>query len=748
MNNIHPSLLNTVFTNINTHIEKTFPENRLFRWDSLSRFFRKALSQQMLTSMQNASIQLFNKNIWLIGEQEDKKVRSSLIKACCQVAVFSVSPLQPNTDAHTLTLWHKALAKRVDRLPDCALKNKVKILIRELELPFLRIETASRLVQNPCTRSFKPIALQCSQKARAFQSVQSLKQNWAQVVASTTSPLTKDKAVILPEIGVVVRARPAHNQDIEALTEKLMGISLSDACIPAWKPAEADEPLILKTLFPGIENKKISVSNYEGFVTFFDISHIPALQEHIIRKLDFEAQKSLHAMLALQPLDHHRANFGVRIAKSHPGYIEFQSMTQKQRIDFCTHLHRMLTDKEYVSVTCSAMYAFAQELPWEVVFFDNELSLASSNHVVSMIANTGKNLKKYSKLHLIPLQSCVVTMKSAHDPLSDKLIDALMNIHAIQDISSWLYKKPHLFYKKLHDVLGTAPAQKIKDICLDVLEKLESGRFHCYPKWHKIPLDTLCEELEKNTEFSAILTPERVAELEISKKSIIQSLTPRTTFYAYEMIKTRLVTRLEYLRICKEFKSNHDAASWRALFKIINHAKDLPIPSSIKHKVNLALQALAPNDDIEPIKSLLEPWFRPTLRSVTCAMYPLLADALVLYDALKMQRIIGNYLFPLESLVYLHLKPLCLGQRLTDLLVINISMQENTCSNPMLELQKIFQQLQVAKVPIAHEHELQNIINTTEKYRHPFTIEANAPLWDPDKLEEKYSKFYPKCYDY
>lgn len=411
---------------------------------ALTELFLKITSLEEVQAVNinwQAAVKLISPDLY--ADNVDDSGRQAMLVACFQKVIFEASPLTGKEETQVLKKWDRIFSDTLTSLPKSPLRRFVEQTHRLISQQITRNELNAKT-----KHIYQRYAEICADKSRA----------WLAASRDTLIPIPADKRVVLlPEC--VVKMRKNDFAYIEALTEQIMHLSLSNAVVPLWQ-ARRKNP----------KNSICTASPREHIVLYSQLSQ--QAREYVLQALDSDSELALHWILELQPLDHHSTNIGFVITpnKHLLSYSNCTFAMQASTLTFSDATNLFLafstnqikaTDKLIIRSSCNNIHSISFASVEEVLltkhnmskiyakvrFFDNEYMLYSSNTLASFTSQS-------QLFHLVPFYFPIWTTEWAKKPLSPAQKEVLLDKEREDRILSFLVKPGHqMLYKTQIDAL-------------------------------------------------------------------------------------------------------------------------------------------------------------------------------------------------------------------------------------------------------------------------------------------------------
>lgn len=301
---------------------------------------------------------------------------------------------------------------------------------------------------------------------------------------------------------------------------------------------------------------------------------------------------------------------------------------------------------------------------WEFVFFDLDLSIGESSHLIRYTLQDGDGEKK---VHMLPIRSAILSIPSiAREPLTDPITQQLLSPSWEKSVFDWISHQDAPIRKKMtfskRQELDRFLFPFLKHFTMSQEEKRHKNRTHLSSSF-VLHLTHSESALWGPGQFSSFwrfigaalhFGPEETAELVfcsergLKKRSrIAAQLLPRLTLLEQECLKERIQNIKNYLSDFQIVQQKE--MKGKKLYKELKKSIEAPYcPLSTMEKKDFLQQMRKKRKDSVALKEIRKSLITQTtphyLNLVKC-MYPLVADILFLnekiYEGLEEKNLVG-----------------------------------------------------------------------------------------------------------
>ncbi len=562
--------------------------------------------------------------------------------------------------------------REVIALPNFEGKNRYIRLYEEKALPLLQ-KAKNFIRDNPMHFSVQAAA----EKGKAAVAGQEVLKNIRNVKKLKPTVKSAHKVFLFPERGAVLKQMDAKAREETMLVNNLFNLMAKAAVVGAFEFKKA----------------KVEAKPFVNMVLLGDLLKMPKAELRVFEKLSPESEFVGVLTGEIQLLDLHSSNLGMApelsfdVSRFTDFELDGEAMSLNNLIlaylnDDVDSMSRIRYTEDGIQHE-STLDELPQELKdaleatWKFVLFDTDLAIGESNSL-QFLRVTG------TKLHLIPLRSCLLETSWKDEPLSEATVARLLNSKERDSlVESWVEKKDAPIYRHLKP-------EALAYVERFVREKLEKYSRTKMNKQTIRQIQTrfvrdMTRPTDENEEFwqfiqdNSSLTGDLTSDMGgaiLRQKRIAAQLFPRLTLMQQEALYSRQESRNAYLNSYQAFANSatqNDAKSLREIEQFIESNPSL-FSTTRRNNLQAQLEGIksfseetsigwlqsywkgSRHDQLEALRTALIEETRPTYFNLMKAMYPLLADvyelALFAYGKERAGSVIGSLSYPIERVIH------------------------------------------------------------------------------------------------
>ncbi|MBS0634694.1 MAG: hypothetical protein JSR37_04455 [Verrucomicrobia bacterium] len=464
------------------------------------------------------------------------------------------------------------------------------------------------------------------------------------------------EVILLPEDNTVLKRMGAKAKEESYLADSLFELMSTQAVVGSFDIKQANyeaKPFVQMTLIGELQEEA------------------PAALDLIMQRLTPEAECNAILTGEIQLLDLHYKNLAVApvIPAACEKYVEFRlgpdfdepiplkdflikhlngELDQTQPIQFVERATRRGKETEVlVQTTFKELpreVKSALDCPWQFVIFDTDASIGEDNRLQNLVEED--QIKT-----LIPLRSVLLELDWKDRPLSEQAIERFIHSDAYDaQVDNWIRRNDAPIYQQISQEARARVEEittpRIAQYDLSSIRRAEENEYITVSDLRGRFVESLCEVQSRD---SRALWRVIESELQYDFKSravgaitgryvIARQLFPRLTVRQQEALRERQANRKEYLHNYMQLL--HAPATTRTELERFINQPTTPLSSARRKELlaslrNRNLQALTGISSPLAIKEAILNETRPTYFNLMKSMYPLLADAYALTEAVK-----------------------------------------------------------------------------------------------------------------
>ena len=232
--------------------------------------------------------------------------------------------------------------------------------------------------------------------------------------------------------------------------------------------------------------------------------------------------------------------------------------------------------------------------------------------------------------------------------------------------------------------------------------------------WAKGPLQKEVLVALSNEEKMLPVVQEAELPDEQSKEAVVAAL------------KERWQRRKDYLQACKEFESAPlERDRLQSFFRVAEGA----IVSSEKERLLTLLES-----DLSACRAALRPYMVPSIFSIACVMYPVLADIIAVAESIPLkENLLGCYLVPLETIIFKYLAQYRAQHHSSLLHKIREAICYSHTQNPSALLFDLYTQMKEEDIDMPDAPELDHIFTAIRQGTSGVWFARDVEVRDPNR---------------